>query len=114
MWDWVQEPSHEHFVGLPQHCSRKYLLNWPGNSYSARLKYLMLCGSLVVHSDNGWYEFFYHMLKHEEHYVRINALTSAYEIHHDLADLVKRLEADHRHSKQIADATQQFAREFNK
>ena len=111
VWDWVQEPRHEHFVGLPQHCNRKYLLNWPGNSYSARLKYLLLCGSVVIHSDNGWYEFFYHMLKHGEQYVRIEPLTEDKDLHHDLADLVRRLQADQVHSRRIAEVGQHFARE---
>lgn len=111
VWDWVQELRHEHFLGLPQHCSRKYLLNWPGNSYSARLKYLLLCSSVVVHSDNGWYEFFYHMLKHQEHYIRVEALTSAEDLHLGLAELIKSLQADQAHSRRLASAGQRFARE---
>ena len=110
VWDWVQEPQHKHFMGLPQHCTRKYLLNWPGNSYSARLKYLLLCGAVVVHSDNGWYEFFYHMLEHQKHYIKIAPLTSPDDLY-GLADLVKKLQEDEAHTKQIADAGQHFARE---
>ena len=111
VWDWVQEPSHQHFIGLPQHCKSKYLLNWPGNSYSAHLKYLLLCGSVVVHSDNGWYEFHYPMLTHGEHYMRIRALNSTEELHNDLTHLVQQLNRNPRHIRRIANAGQQFARE---
>ncbi len=109
VWDWVQEPAHEHFIGLPQHCKSKYLLNWPGNSYSARLKYLLLCGSVVVHSDNGWYEFYYPMLQHGEHYMRIRALNSTADLHNDLTTLVQKLNRSQRHSRRIANAGQRFA-----
>ncbi len=111
VWDWVQEPAHEHFIGLPQHCKSKYLLNWPGNSYSARLKYLLLCGSVVVHSDNGWYEFYYPMLQHGEHYMKIRALNSTADLHNDLTTLIQKLNRTPKHSRRIANAGQRFARE---
>ncbi|DBA70030.1 TPA: hypothetical protein ACH3X2_012328 [Trebouxia sp. C0005] len=111
VWDWVQEPAHEHFIGLPQHCKSKYLLNWPGNSYSARLKYLLLCGSVVVHSDNGWYEFYYHMLRHGEHYMRVRALNSTFDLYNDLTTLIQKLNRTPKHSRRIANAGQHFARE---
>ena len=112
VWDWVQEPAHEHFIGLPEHCKSKYLLNWPGNSYSARLKYLLLCGSVVVHSDNGWYEFYYPMLKHGEHYMTIRALSSTADLHNDLTATVQELNRSPKHSRRIASAGQRFAREI--
>jgi hypothetical protein len=112
VWDWVQEPAHEHFVGLPQHCKSKYLLDWPGNSYSARLKYLLLCGSVVVHSDNGWYEFYYPMLQHGEHYMKIRALNSTADLHTDLTHLNQKLNKTPKHSRRIANAGQRFAREI--
>lgn len=111
VWDWVQEPRHEHFVGLPQHCRNKYLLNWPGNSYSARLKYLLLCSSVVVHSDNGWIEFYYPMLKHGEHYMRVRELNSTADMYSDLPNLVQQLNARPKRSRQIAKAGQRFATE---
>lgn len=112
MWDWVQEPEHEHFVGLPQHCKNKYLLNWPGNSYSARFKYLLLCGSVVVHSDNGWYEFFYPMLKHGEHYMQVRMINSTEDLHSELPNLVHHLSSHPKRSRQIAHAGQRFATEI--
>lgn len=111
VWDWVQEPRHEHFVGLPQHCRSKYLLNWPGNSYSARLKYLLLCASVVVHSDNGWIEFYYPMLKHGEHFLRVRELNSTQDLDSDLPHLVQQLNARSKRSRQIAKAGQRFATE---
>ena len=97
-------------MGLPQHCSRKYLLSSPGNSYSAQLKYLLLCGAVVVHSDNGWYEFFYRLLEHQKHYIKIAPLTSSNDVY-ALTDLIKQLQEDKGHTRQIADAGQHFARE---
>ena len=111
VWDWVQEPKHESFVGLPQHCRNKYLLNWPGNSYSARLKYLLLCASVVVHSDNDWYEFFYPMLKHGEHFMRVRALNSTEDLNSRLSEMVQHLNSHSKRSRQIAKAGQRFATE---
>ena len=111
VWDWVQEPAHEHFIGLPQHCRSKYLLNWPGNSYSARLKYLLLCGSVVVHSDNDWYEFYYPMLKHGEHFMKIRALNTTDDLHNGLTQLVQKLNSNPKRSRHIAANGQHFAKE---
>ena len=109
VWDWYKEPDHESFLGLPDHCRSKYLLNWPGNTYSARLKYLLLCGSVVVHSDNGWSEFYYHMLQHGQHFVKTKELVETSDITNGLTDLVKHLELNPDESRLIAEAGQQFA-----
>lgn len=111
VWDWVEEPNHEHFLGLPQHCRSKYLLNWPGNSYSARLKYLLLCASVVVHSDNEWYEFYYPMLKHGEHYMQVRAINSTEDLDQSLPNMVQHLNSHPKRSRQIARAGQHFATE---
>lgn len=109
VWDWVQESDHHQFVGLSDHCKSKYLLNWPGNSYSARLKYLLLCGSVVVHSDNGWYEFFYPMLKHGQHFMKTRALAEGHDFTNALPELVQHLRNNPKRSRLIAEAGQQFA-----
>ena len=109
VWDWEQEPDHHQFVGLPDHCKSKYLLNWPGNSYSARLKYLLLCGSVVVHSDNGWFEFYYPMLKHGEHFMKTRALAEVNDFTDGLTNLVEHLRTNPKRSRLIAEAGQQFA-----
>ena len=44
----------QHFVSFMDHCQYKYLLNWPGHSYSARLKALLQCGAAVIYPSNGW------------------------------------------------------------
>ena len=109
VWDWTQEEDSRDFFGLPDHCKSKYLLNWPGNSYSARLKYLLLCGSVVVHSDNGWYEFYYPMLEHGKHYMRTRALASPTDLSNGLTGLVRELQANPKRSRLIAKAGQDFA-----
>ncbi|CAF1656072.1 unnamed protein product, partial [Adineta ricciae] len=51
------------FTKLENHCHYKYLAHLEGNSYSARLKYLLLCASPVIHSPiQNWQEFWYHLL----------------------------------------------------
>jgi len=47
----------------------RHLLHLTGIAYSARLKYLMLCGSAVIFPHRGdweYREFWYHMLKNRE------------------------------------------------
>ena len=56
MTNWNNEETPESFVPLAQHCTYKYLLNWPGNTWSGRFKFLPLCASLVIHLNNAWYE----------------------------------------------------------
>ena len=109
VWDWYQEPDHAQFVGLPDHCKNKYLLNWPGNTYSARLKYLLLCGSVVVHSDNGWYEFYYPMLKHGQHLMKTKNLEDPKDFTEGLTGLVQHLQANSKKARHIAQAGQEFA-----
>ena len=108
VWDWVRKSDEKQFVGLPDHCKSKYLLNWPGNSYSARLKYLLLCGSVVVHSDNGWFEFYYPMLKHGQHFMRTKAIDNLNDITHGLTALVQHFRSNPTQSRLIAEAGQRF------
>jgi hypothetical protein len=59
--------KHKEYRTLEQHCNYKYLLHLEGNTFSGRLKYLLLCGSPVIFAKiNGWEEFWYHLLKHQE------------------------------------------------
>lgn len=109
VWDWEKDVARQDFFGLPEHCRSRYLLNWPGNSYSARLKYLLLCGSVVVHSDNGWYEFYYPMLRHGQHFMKTRALASRHDLDNELTNLVQRLQANPKRSRMIAEAGQHFA-----
>ena len=44
--DWHVAPDS--FVDLLDHCQYKWLLHTPGNTWSARLKYLLFCKSAVV------------------------------------------------------------------
>ena len=111
VWDWVAEPDRQRFVGLTDHCKSKYLLNWPGNTYSARLKYLLLCGSVVVHSDNGWFEFYYPLLTHGQHIMKTRTLTQPRDVTHNLHNLVQHLRTNPKRSQKIAEAGQHFANE---
>ena len=44
------------FMTLPEQCSHRYLAYAPGVTYSARLKYLLLCGAVVVVPANTDYQ----------------------------------------------------------
>lgn len=58
---------HKEYRTLEEHCDYKYLLHLEGNTFSGRLKYLLLCGSPVIFVKlNGWEEFWYHLLQHQE------------------------------------------------
>ncbi|CAF1093336.1 unnamed protein product, partial [Adineta ricciae] len=52
---------------LEDHCNYKYLVHLEGNTYSSRLKYLLLCGSPVIFNPlQAWEEYWYHLLKDRE------------------------------------------------
>jgi protein glucosyltransferase len=60
-------------VKLEDHCQWKYLVNFKGVAASFRHKHLFLCGSLVFHVGDEWYEHYYGALKPWVHYVPIRA-----------------------------------------
>ena len=55
--DWFKE------AGLTGQFMWRYLMHMPGNGYSARLKYLLMCGSPVIFPYGGLEEFWYHLLE---------------------------------------------------
>jgi len=69
---------HKQYRTLEQHCNYKYLLHLEGNTFSGRLKYLLLCGSPVIFAKiDGWEEFWYHLLKHQENIIILDSLDEA-------------------------------------
>lgn len=57
------------FKSLTEHCDYRHLLHLTGRAYSARLKYLLLCGSTVIFPHRGdweYHEFWFHLLKDRE------------------------------------------------
>jgi len=46
--DWLEWVIHRIQVSLRDHCRYQYLVNVAGATYSARLKYLLACGSPVI------------------------------------------------------------------
>jgi len=71
------------YVSLPDHCQYKYLVHTDGNSYSARLKYLMGCGSIVLYQEQDFPEFWSHLLEDGVNMIRVKR---------DYSDLVKKME----------------------
>lgn len=110
IWNWKDPNSPMKFVKLPDHCKYKYLLNWPGNTYSARLKTLMLCNSTVVHSQiGGWVEFWYHMLEHGKNVVLTKGIHEPVDITNKMHKVVKKLVRNDRTAQQIAKAGSELA-----
>merc|ERR1712113_179015 len=56
--------------GLLDHCKYKYLAFLNGNTYSSRLKFNLLCGSVVFASEARWEEWWTGQLSSSE-YVRV-------------------------------------------
>lgn len=46
-------------VSMHDHCDHRYLLHLQGNTYSSRLKYLLLCGSVVFMPQQEFEEWWY-------------------------------------------------------
>jgi len=78
--DWNDQST---FVPMLDHCKYKYLVHTGGNSYSARLKYLMSCGSVLIYQKQEFQEFFYHLLENG---------VNMYAVEWEWTDLIERLE----------------------
>ncbi|KAK9862574.1 hypothetical protein WJX84_004996 [Apatococcus fuscideae] len=107
--DWHADPGS--FVDLQDHCQYKWLLHTAGNTYSARLKYLLFCKSAVVLPDSPWQEFFYHMLQPGHNVYRIDALTYGNRAYHlpAVADYLQENDAE---AERIGAAGAAFARKY--
>ncbi len=92
-------------------CRYKWLLHTAGNTYSARLKYLLFCKSAVVLPDSPWQEFFYHMLQPGHNVYRIDALTYGNRAYHlpAVADYLQENDAE---AERIGAAGAAFARKY--
>ncbi len=44
---------HNEYRTLEEHCNHKYLLHLEGNTFSGRLKYLLLCASPVIYVQDN-------------------------------------------------------------
>ena len=67
-------------VVLEDHCKFKYLFNFRGVAASFRHKHLFLCGSLVFHVGDDWYEFYYSGMKPWLHYIPVPSDASVDEL----------------------------------
>ncbi|KAK9831249.1 hypothetical protein WJX74_009428 [Apatococcus lobatus] len=105
--DWHADPGL--FVDLQQHCQYKWLLHTAGNTYSARLKYLLFCKSAVVLPDSPWQEFFYHMLQAGHNVLRVEALTRDNKAAH-LPAVARYLQEHDEEAEEIGQAGAAFAR----
>jgi hypothetical protein len=74
--DWHNEDSMKNDLkSMDEHCQYKFLAHTEGNSYSARLKYLRNCRSVIVAHKLEWMEFFHPLMKKdgpEQNYVEVD------------------------------------------
>ncbi|CAF1010659.1 unnamed protein product [Adineta steineri] len=65
------------YTTLEQHCNYKHLLHLEGNTYSSRLKYLLLCGSSVVYDPIEHYEeYWYHLLENGKNVIFVERINN--------------------------------------
>jgi len=91
---------------LTEACQYRFLVHLPGNTYSSRLKYLLLCGSVVFAPPMEWEEWWHHRLVPGVHYVAV-----AHDWH-DLGSKLRPLLADKVSARRIADAGRALALEM--
>jgi protein glucosyltransferase len=91
-------------VLLEDHCRYKYLFNFRGVAASFRFKHLFLCGSLVFHVGDDWYEFFYGAMRPWFHYIPVPNEASEEE----LEDLIAFAKAHPAISRNIAENGRDF------
>lgn len=92
-------------VSLPDHCRYSYLVNVGGATYSARLKYLLLCGSAVVQVEDAYFEFYQPLLTSGKHYLASGPSKAA------LHDTLTHARAKPQRSASIGSAGQAFVTE---
>ncbi|KAM3083885.1 hypothetical protein ACMFMG_002007 [Clarireedia jacksonii] len=72
--DWHNGDSMKNDLkSMDAHCQYKFLAHMEGNSFSARLKYLQNCRSIIVAHKLEWMEFFHPLKKDgpEQNYVEV-------------------------------------------
>ncbi|KAJ8069064.1 hypothetical protein OCU04_002735 [Sclerotinia nivalis] len=74
--DWHDEGSMKNNLkSMDEHCQYKFLAHTEGNSYSARLKYLRNCRSVIVAHQLEWMEFFHPLMRKdgpEQNYIEVD------------------------------------------
>ena len=83
-------------------CGYKYLISLAGYGYSNRLKSLLMCGSVVIHVQQPWNEFFMPMLADGRQLVIARRVS-------DIIDIVHRLRANSSHAERVGRAGRHLA-----
>lgn len=65
--------TSNNFMSLPNHCDYKYLIDLPGNGWSARLKMLMFTNRPLFIVERPWKEYFFNDLKPFVHFIPVNS-----------------------------------------
>mmetsp|Transcript_7672 Transcript_7672/g.12178 ORF Transcript_7672/g.12178 Transcript_7672/m.12178 type:complete len:399 (+) Transcript_7672:2-1198(+) len=92
-------------VPLRDHCRYKYLANVAGATYSARLKYLLLCGSLLFQVEDPHFEFYQPLLTANKHFLQIKS---------DFSDLEEKLNWANKNpekAREVANNSKRFGEE---
>ena len=93
-------------VSMSEHCRYGYLSNVEGVAWSVPLKYLALCGSLLVTPEPVHREYWYDLLVDGETYVKTAAMSE------DVIPIMNKLVANQSHSKWMAHNLQRAAWQY--
>lgn len=80
----------------------KYQMNIDGTVAAYRLPYLLAGNSLVVKQDSKYYEFFYHLLKPDIHYISVDRELN------NLVSIVNELKKDNKKAKKVIENSRQL------
>ncbi|NDC39336.1 MAG: hypothetical protein EBZ48_15035, partial [Proteobacteria bacterium] len=83
----------------------RYLMHLDGVTAADRLRILLGLGATVIKNKSPYYEFYYPLLKPDEHYVEVRQDLS------DLSDTLSQLQANPARGRAIAEAGARFVSE---
>ncbi|ATZ52635.1 hypothetical protein BCIN_08g02930 [Botrytis cinerea B05.10] len=109
--DWHNEGSMKNDLkSMDEHCQYKFLAHTEGNSYSARLKYLRNCRSVIVAHKLEWMEFFHPLMKKdgpEQNYIEVDREFEGLE--NKMVELIEK--KDQKEVEEIAERSVRLFRE---
>ena len=97
---------------LVEHCNYRYLAFLEGKTYSSRLKYMMMCGSVVFRNVGGWTEWWYPLFEQEEAENGPMTVVVEHKEWNDAADKMRELRNDLGQAERMAERAKAFAEKW--
>lgn len=104
--EWLENTLHgenkaDGCVSMNDHCKSRFLLHLQGNTYSSRLKYLLLCGSVVFMPQQEYEEWWYPAIPSNDSVTRDNEIivhvkSDVSDFHQKLGEFFSSTEASKR------------------